>query len=56
MEIKQLTDASFGKYGRVLTEFPFEKILKEMEHTRFRRMLSMWPQWKSWKLCPRLRQ
>ena len=33
MEIKQLTDASFGKYGRVLTEFPFEKILKEMEHT-----------------------
>ena len=33
LEIKQLTDASFGKYGRVLTEFPFEKILKEMEHT-----------------------
>ena len=28
-----MTDASFGKYGRVLTEFPFEKILKEMEHT-----------------------
>ena len=33
MKIQELTDASFGKYGKVVTEFTFEKILKEMEHT-----------------------
>ena len=33
MKIMELTDASFGKYGKVVTEFSFEKILKEMEHT-----------------------
>ena len=33
MKIQELTDASFGKYGKVVTEFSFEKILKEMEHT-----------------------
>ena len=33
MNIQKLTDASFGKYGKVVTEFSFEKILKEMEHT-----------------------
>ena len=33
MEIQKLTDTSFGKYGKVVTEFSFEKILKEMEHT-----------------------
>ena len=33
MKIQKLTDASFGKYGKVITEFFFEKILKEMEHT-----------------------
>lgn len=33
MQIKQLTDTSFGKYGKVTAEFSFEKILKEMEHT-----------------------
>ena len=33
MKIQKLTDASFGKYGKVVTEFSFEKILKEMEHT-----------------------
>ncbi|MCF2570110.1 DUF4867 family protein [Mediterraneibacter glycyrrhizinilyticus] len=33
MKIQKLTDASFGKYGKVITEFSFEKILKEMEHT-----------------------
>ena len=33
MRIQKLTDASFGKYGKVITEFSFEKILKEMEHT-----------------------
>lgn len=33
MKIQNLTDASFGKYGKVVTEFSFEKILKEMEHT-----------------------
>lgn len=33
MKIQKLTDASFGKYGKVMTEFSFEQILKEMEHT-----------------------
>lgn len=33
MEIRKLTDASFGKYGKVVTEFSFDRILKEMEHT-----------------------
>ncbi len=33
MEIQKLTDTSFGKYGKVVTEFSFDKILKEMEHT-----------------------
>ena len=33
MKVQKLTDASFGKYGKVITEFSFEKILKEMEHT-----------------------
>ena len=33
MKIQKLTDASFGTYGKVITEFSFEKILKEMEHT-----------------------
>lgn len=33
MEIQKLTDASFGKYGKVVTEISYEKILKEMEHT-----------------------
>ncbi len=33
MKIQKLTDASFGKYGKVVTEFSFERILKEMEHT-----------------------
>ena len=33
MEIQKLTDASFGKYGKVVTEFSFDKILKAMEHT-----------------------
>ena len=33
MKIQELTDTSFGKYGKVVTEFSFERILKEMEHT-----------------------
>ena len=33
MNIKNVTDASFGKYGKIMTEFSFGKILKEMEHT-----------------------
>ena len=33
MKIKELTDISFGRYGRVVTEISFDKILKEMENT-----------------------
>lgn len=33
MEIRKLTDVSFAKYGKVVTEFSFDRILKEMEHT-----------------------
>ena len=33
MEIQKVTDTSFGRYGKVVSEFSFEKILKEMEHT-----------------------
>ena len=29
----EVTDASFGKYGKVLTEYELDGILKEMEHT-----------------------
>ena len=33
MEIKKVTDASFGKYGKVLEGYSISRILKEMEHT-----------------------
>ena len=33
MEIQKITDASFGKYGRVLEGYSIDRILKEMEHT-----------------------
>lgn len=33
MNIAKLTETSFGRYGRVLTELSYEKVLKEMEHT-----------------------
>ena len=33
MKIQNVTDASFRKYGKIITEYSFEKILKEMEHT-----------------------
>ena len=31
MKIQNVTDASFRKYGKIITEYSFEKILKEME-------------------------
>jgi len=33
MEIQKITDPSFGKYGKVLTGYCFQKLLKEMEAT-----------------------
>ena len=33
MKIQKVMDASFGKYGNVLTEYELDGILKEMEHT-----------------------
>ncbi len=33
MEIKKVTDACFLNYGKILTDIPVPKILKEMEHT-----------------------
>lgn len=33
MKVQKVTDASFGKYGKVVTEFSYKEILKEMEHT-----------------------
>lgn len=33
MKIQELTDASFGRYGKVVNGITFDKILKEMEHT-----------------------
>lgn len=33
MNIQKVTDASFGKYGKIVTEYSFEKLLKEMKHT-----------------------
>lgn len=33
MKIQKVTDASFGRYGKVVTEFSYKEILKEMEHT-----------------------
>lgn len=31
MEIQKITDKSFDKYGRIITEYSFKNILKEME-------------------------
>lgn len=33
MKIRNVTDESFGKYGKVMSELSCEKLLKEMEHT-----------------------
>lgn len=33
MNIQKVTDASFGKYGKVLTDYDLSRLLKEMEHT-----------------------
>lgn len=33
MEIRKVTDASFGVYGKVLEGYDFSGLLKEMEHT-----------------------
>lgn len=33
MEIQKITDKSFDKYGRIITEYSFKNILKEMEDT-----------------------
>lgn len=33
MKIQNVTDISFRKYGKIIIEYSFEKILKEMEHT-----------------------
>lgn len=33
MNIQKVTDASFGKYGKVLEGYSYSRILKEMEHT-----------------------
>lgn len=33
MKIQKVTDASFGKYGKVLEGYSVSRILKEMEHT-----------------------
>lgn len=33
MEIQKLSSDSFRKYGKIVTEIPIDKLLKEMEHT-----------------------
>ncbi len=33
MNIQKVTDASFGKYGKVLSDYDLSRLLKEMEHT-----------------------
>lgn len=33
MEIQKVTDTAFAKYGKVMSDIPVERILKEMEHT-----------------------
>ena len=33
MDIQKVTDASFGKYGKVLNGYDLGRLLKEMEHT-----------------------
>ena len=32
MEIQKVTDTAFAKYGKVMSDIPVERILKEMEH------------------------
>lgn len=33
MNIQKVTDASFGKYGKILSDYDLSRLLKEMEHT-----------------------
>ena len=33
MNIQKVTDSSFGKYGKVLSDYSMPQLLKEMEHT-----------------------
>ena len=33
MKIQNVTDASFRKYGKIITEYSFEMILNVIEHT-----------------------
>ena len=49
MKIQNVTDASFRKYGKIITEYSFEKILKEMEHTPLPKTLSMYRLLRNWK-------
>ena len=41
MEIRKVTDPSFGVYGKVLKGYGFDRLLKEMGHTP----------WRNWKDC-----
>lgn len=49
MKIQNVTDASFRKYGKIITEYSFEKILKRWNTHHFRKTLSMYRLLKSWK-------
>lgn len=52
MEIRKVTDPSFGVYGKVLKGYGFDRMLKEMGHTRYRMTASsIWRPWRNWKGC-----
>ena len=49
MEIQKVTDTAFAKYGKVMSDIPVERILKEMEHTPLPEDVIMFRLWKRWK-------
>ena len=50
MKIQNVTDASFRKYGKIITEYSFEKILKrDGTHTTSEKTLSMYRLLRNWK-------
>ena len=53
MQIQNVTDAAFRKYGKVLEGYDLSRLIKEMEHTPCRWMTSsMCRLWRSWRPFP----
>ena len=51
MQIQNINEKSFKKYGKILTGYHVDGILAEMEHTPLTREVYMFRLWKKWRLC-----